>query len=86
MQGVPDAVFLIEGHTCDLGEPVHNQRLSEARALRVRTLLGKLGIPSSRLLSVGQGEAQCEVENTSDANRARNRRVVIGPIELPRLP
>ncbi len=84
MKELPDAIFLLEGHTCDLGEDAHNQRLSEARALRIRTLLGDLGIPSSRLLSIGQGERQCELPNTSDSNRALNRRVVIGPIELPK--
>lgn len=84
MKELPDAIFLLEGHTCDLGEDDHNQRLSEDRSLRVRTLLGDMGIPSSRLLSVGQGESQCEVANTSDENRALNRRVVIGPIELPK--
>lgn len=86
MKDVPDVHFLLEGHTCDLGETDYNQHLSELRALRVRTLLGDMGISSSRLLSVGQGETQCEVPNTSEANRALNRRVVIGPIELPRLP
>lgn len=84
MKELPDAIFLLEGHTCDLGEDAHNQRLSEARALRIRTLLGDMGIPSSRLLSIGQGERHCELPNTSDTNRALNRRVVIGPIELPK--
>jgi outer membrane protein OmpA-like peptidoglycan-associated protein len=43
-----------------------------------------MGIPSNRLLSIGQGERHCELPNTSDYNRALNRRVVIGPIELPK--
>jgi outer membrane protein OmpA-like peptidoglycan-associated protein len=84
MKELPDAIFLLEGHTCDLGEDTHNQRLSEDRALRIRTLLGDQGIPSNRLLSIGQGERHCELPNTSDSNRALNRRVVIGPIELPK--
>jgi outer membrane protein OmpA-like peptidoglycan-associated protein len=84
MKDLPDAIFLLEGHTCDLGEDAHNQRLSEARDLRIRTLLGDMGIPSNRLLSIGQGERHCELPNTSDYNRALNRRVVIGPIELPK--
>ncbi|WP_395744791.1 OmpA family protein [Prosthecobacter sp.] len=86
MKKMPDAHFLLEGHTCDLGESGYNLRLSEMRALQVRTLLGDMGIPAERLLAVGQGESQCEVPNTSESSRALNRRVVIGPIELPHLP
>ncbi len=83
MQELPETVFLLEGHTCDLGAADYNQRLSEARALKVRALLGDYGIAAKRLLSVGQGERGNEVPNTSEANRALNRRVMIGPIELP---
>lgn len=84
MKTVPDAYFLLEGHTCDLGDEGYNLRLSEKRALKVRDLLVSQGIEPARLLSVGQGELMSAVPNTSDENRALNRRVMIGPIELTR--
>ena len=84
MKTVPDAHFLLEGHTCDLGDEDYNLRLSEKRALKVRDLLVSQGIEPKRLLSVGQGERMSAVPNSSDENRALNRRVMIGPIELAR--
>jgi outer membrane protein OmpA-like peptidoglycan-associated protein len=84
MKSLPETTcFLLEGHTCDLGEALHNQKLSEARALAVRTLLGGYGVNPARLLAAGFGESQPETPNTTETNRALNRRVVIGPIELP---
>lgn len=82
MRSVPDSHFLLEGHTCDLGDEDYNLRLSERRALKVRDLLVDAGIEARRLLSVGQGEKVKAVANDSEENRALNRRVMIGPIEL----
>lgn len=82
MQAVPDAHFLLEGHTCDIGDDDYNMRLSERRALKVRDLLVEAGIEVRRLLSVGQGESSRAVPNDSEENRALNRRVMIGPIEF----
>lgn len=83
MKSVPDKIFLLEGHTCDLGDSAYNQHLSEKRALVVREILQAQGISAARLLSIGQGEKIGTVPNTSDENRALNRRVMIGPIEVP---
>jgi len=87
MKSLPETTcFLLEGHTCDLGENAHNQKLSESRALAVRTLLARYDVAPTRLLAAGFGESQCEAHNDSEEHRAQNRRVVIGPIELPVLP
>lgn len=87
MKSLPETTcFLLEGHTCDRGEDAHNQKLSESRALAIRTLLTGYGVNPGRLLAVGLGEREPETPNTSEPNRALNRRVVIGPIELPALP
>ncbi len=84
MKSLPETTcFLIEGHTCDLGEASHNQKLSESRALAIRTLLAGLGVNPRQLLAVGIGEREPETPNSSEPNRSLNRRVVIGPIELP---
>jgi len=72
----------VDGHTDDL--PIHNVRfasnwqLSSARAANVAHLLQNTGrIPGERLVATGYGEFHPAVPNTSDENRATNRRVEI---------
>ena len=70
--------ILVEGHTDDKGTDNYNLALSEKRAMAVGNYLKNNGIASSRLTIKWYGEAQPKVENTSDANRAENRRVEFG--------
>ena len=70
--------ILVEGHTDDKGTDNYNLTLSEKRAMAVGNYLKNNGIASSRLTIKWYGEAQPKVENTSDANRAENRRVEFG--------
>jgi len=65
----------IEGHTDDVGSKRYNQGLSERRAASVMTYLVEHGVDEGRLTSVGHGEEQPLVENDSDENREKNRRV-----------
>lgn len=65
----------IQGHTDDTGGAAYNKRLSQERAEAVRTTLVGLGIESSRLSAVGYGTEKPLVPNSSEANRAKNRRV-----------
>ena len=65
------------------GSDEYNQKLSEDRAIMVRALLAGYGVKPSRLLAAGFGESQSAAPNTSETNRAVNRRVIIGPMELP---
>jgi len=72
----------IEGHTCDL--PIRtaqfpsNWDLSTARASTVlRSLIGEQGLSPRRFMASGYGETRPLAPNTSEANRARNRRVDI---------
>lgn len=69
--------FLIEGHTCDLGSEAHNVGLSQKRAAAVIAELVRLGVSADRLQPMGFGAEQPLVENTSEPQRARNRRVQI---------
>jgi len=71
----PETNLLVEGHTDDKGADSYNLALSEKRAKAVGDYLKKDGIASSRLTINWYGETQPKVENTSDANRAENRRV-----------
>ncbi|MEM7700170.1 MAG: OmpA family protein [Verrucomicrobiota bacterium] len=69
------SAFIIEGHTCDLGQDSYNLDLSKRRAGAIVDLLSKAGIPASRLEVVGKGEAAPSVANTNAASRAKTRRV-----------
>jgi len=71
----PETNLLVEGHTDDKGADNYNLALSEKRAKAVGEYLKRYGIAPSRLTINWYGEAQPKVENTSDANRAENRRV-----------
>lgn len=71
----PETNILIEGHTDDVGADDYNMGLSEKRARAVGDYLKNNGIPSSRLTIKWYGEAQPKEANTSDSNRAANRRV-----------
>jgi len=71
----PETNILVEGHTDDVGEAAYNESLSQKRAVSVGDYLKAAGIAASRLTIQWYGETQAKVENSSDANRALNRRV-----------
>lgn len=73
-----DASLVLEivGHTDDVGDAGANQRLSEERALAVRSaLVIEHRVPDRRLRSRGAGESEPVAPNSSEAGRALNRRV-----------
>lgn len=68
----------INGYTDDLGSAARNVALSQARALAVAQVLqAGLAGQSVTLAPQGFGQASPVAPNTTDANRARNRRVTI---------
>lgn len=71
----PETNILIEGHTDNVGTSEYNMGLSERRAQAVGNHLKASGVSASRLNIKWYGETQPKVENTSDANKALNRRV-----------
>ena len=78
--GDPDLTVKVGGHACDLGTDAYNERLSERRAAAVKAYLEGKGIAGMRITTVGLGETQPLVANTSEMNRAQNRRAIIEPI------
>ncbi|WP_299319223.1 OmpA family protein [uncultured Maribacter sp.] len=67
---------IVEGHTDDIGSAETNQKLSLSRAKSVSAELKKLIQSSSfRWKEKGFGESQPLVENDTEENRAKNRRV-----------
>jgi outer membrane protein OmpA-like peptidoglycan-associated protein len=73
----PNSEFAIEGHTDSVGSAKNNMRLSEARALSVKSYLVENGIDESRLSSAGFGEDKPIASNNTKAGRSQNRRVEI---------
>ena len=71
----PETNILIEGHTDDVGGIAYNEALSKRRAEAVGNYIKSAGISASRLTIRWYGATQPKVENSSDANRAQNRRV-----------
>jgi len=70
----PTIKIEISGHTDDVGNDAVNQTLSENRAKSVYQFLGAHGVNPARLLFKGYGKTQPLVPNTTDDNRALNRR------------
>ena len=70
----PTSKIMIQGHTDDNGDDTENLKLSEARAKSVKDYLISLNIKSDRMTAKGFGETVPKLPNSSDANRAKNRR------------
>lgn len=73
----PDTDILLEGHTDDKGADAYNMNLSKRRAVAVRDYLVQSGVSPSRLSARWYGKSQPKYPNTSEENRAKNRRVEI---------
>jgi len=69
--------ILIEGHTDSVGSSASNITLSQNRAHAVAAALEGLGVSAQRVTSVGYGEDYPIAANTTDTNRALNRRVEV---------
>jgi len=72
----------IEGHTDEDGNEVHNQYLSDHRAMAVVEWLVANGVARNRLVAVGCAASDPLVPNTSAANKQRNRRTEFDIEEL----
>ena len=71
----PDALVQVAGHTDSDGSTSYNQTLSEQRAASVFNFLVQRGVPARMLTTMGFGESQPVVPNTSASNKAMNRRI-----------
>lgn len=71
----PDLKFEISGHTDNVGSPVSNRKISGARAQSCVDYMISKGIAADRLKPVGYGQDQPLVPNTTQENKAKNRRV-----------
>lgn len=75
MAQMPNVRFLVVGHTDNVGKREANIALSQARALAVRSYMESKGLPPNRIDTQGKGPDAPIADNTTDAGRARNRRI-----------
>jgi outer membrane protein OmpA-like peptidoglycan-associated protein len=71
----PDIKLEVQGHTDNRGSAAYNKDLSNRRAGSVRKYLVARGVATDRLTSTGYGFDRPLVDNSTDQNRALNRRV-----------
>jgi K(+)-stimulated pyrophosphate-energized sodium pump len=75
LKAYPNAQAKIGGYTDNVGTPADNRRLSEERAVNVRSQLIGMGVEPYRLEAEGYGEAHPVADNATEAGRAMNRRI-----------
>lgn len=76
LQKYPFVRLRVEGHTDAMGDPEHNKKLSQQRAENIRRyLLKATGLPPDQIVAVGYGSTRPLFPNTTEENRAKNRRV-----------
>ncbi|MEO8103200.1 MAG: OmpA family protein [Betaproteobacteria bacterium] len=73
----PEPDLMVIGHTDNVGSDAYNDKLSLARAERMKELLMGLGIPDSRIQIAGRGKRESLVPTQDNVSEPRNRRVEI---------
>ena len=71
----PDIKLEVQGHTDNRGSSSYNKDLSNRRSASVKKYLVAHGVPNERLTSLGYGFDRPIVDNSTEQNRALNRRV-----------
>jgi len=75
LKAYPSVSVALEGHTDNTGDPIANKTLSVDRAVAVKELMVKGGIPASRITSAGYGQENPVAQNDTEQGRAKNRRL-----------
>lgn len=73
---VPAAKGELQGHTDNVGKDAYNLKLSQRRADSVKAYVVGKGIDAERIAAKGYGETKPVADNTTEAGRAANRRVL----------
>lgn len=73
-----DYTISVNGHTDDVGSAAYNKALSERRARAVRDYLVKAGLSPDILSVEAHGKSLPLVPGSTEAARAKNRRVELG--------
>ena len=72
-----NATFNVVGHTDNVGSDEENMAMGLARAKSVARILTSNGIAANRIQTSSKGKSEPVADNSTDAGRQQNRRVVI---------
>lgn len=72
---LPDIAVI--GHTDTMGGLAYNDKLSLARAERLKAMLVSMGLPAERISAAGRGKRELLVPTDDNVAEPRNRRVEI---------
>lgn len=75
LNAYPSTEVRLDGYTDNTGKAEANQKLSQARADAVKTMLAKDGVSVTRLATAGYGAEKPIASNDSPAGRQQNRRI-----------
>src|SRR5262249_37191352 len=75
LRAYPRVRVMVAGHTDNAGSEPANLALSQARADAVAAKLEAHGVASDRVHAEGYGSRRPVADNSTDAGRAKNRRV-----------
>lgn len=76
MAKYPETTVVIEGHSDDIGTPLHNMALSQQRAQSTVDYLAEVHhIDRSRMRAIGFGSAHPIADNATEDGKRQNRRV-----------
>jgi outer membrane protein OmpA-like peptidoglycan-associated protein len=73
----PTLKFQVTGHTCDIGSAEANLEIGMKRANAIKKAFSDGGVAPDQIATFSKGEAEPMFPNTNEANRRRNRRVVV---------
>jgi outer membrane protein OmpA-like peptidoglycan-associated protein len=75
MSAYPKVEIKVDGYTDNKGDAAKNKKLSEDRAMAVKTFLVSKKIDAKRVATAGHGAENPVGDNNTDAGRAQNRRI-----------
>jgi outer membrane protein OmpA-like peptidoglycan-associated protein len=73
----PDYRILVESHTDNSGAPDQVQTVTDRRSYAVADKFASLGVEEGRIVAKGLGATNPVAPNTTNANRAKNRRIQV---------
>ena len=83
MSKYPRLKVEVQGHTDSSGADAYNMNLSQQRADAVRDYLISQSVSPGQMTAKGYGETQPIADNSTEAGRAQNRRVVLHVTDNP---